>query len=207
MSMHIGAEKNQIAPFVLVPGDPIRAEKIAETFFENPVCHSKVRGMFGYTGMYNGKRASTQGTGMGIPSHSIYVTELIKYYGCQSIIRIGTAGAVKENIPCGTVIIANGSYSDSNMNNVRFGLNKYYYPEPDIVLLNVARNFAMINDIPCKVGELFSSDFFYDPTEEERHKDYALKACSEHDGVLGVEMETHELYTLGKIHGVEKLSL
>ncbi|MCJ7696406.1 MAG: purine-nucleoside phosphorylase, partial [Anaerolineaceae bacterium] len=106
MSIHIGAKKGEIAPGILLPGDPLRAKYIADTFFEDPVCFNNVRGMLGFTGKYKGKRVSVMGTGMGIPSHAIYVTELIKDYDVQTLIRVGTCGAFQADLKIGDLILA-----------------------------------------------------------------------------------------------------
>src|SRR4051794_26643280 len=120
MSVHIGAKENEIAETVLLPGDPLRAKYIAETFLENPVCYNEVRNMFGYTGTYKGKRVSVQGTGMGVPSISIYVNELMASYNVQKLIRVGTCGAIQKDVKVRDVILAMTSSTDSNMNKLLF---------------------------------------------------------------------------------------
>ena len=120
MSVHIGAKENEIAEAVLLPGDPLRAKYIAETFLENPVCYNEVRNMFGYTGTYKGKKVSVQGTGMGVPSISIYVNELMQSYGVQKLIRVGTCGAIQKDVKVRDVILAMTSSTDSNMNKLLF---------------------------------------------------------------------------------------
>ncbi len=121
MSIHIGAKKGEIAPGILLPGDPLRAKFIAETFFEAPVCFNQVRGMLGFTGTYKGKRVSVMGTGMGIPSHSIYVNELINEYKVQTLIRVGTCGAFQPDLKIGDLILAMTASTDSNINKLEFG--------------------------------------------------------------------------------------
>ena len=121
MSVHIDAKEGEIAPSVLLPGDPLRAKFIAENYLENAHCYNQVRGMFGYTGTYKGKPVSVQGTGMGQPSISIYANELFQFYGVQNAIRIGTIGAVKESAKVGDIILAQGACSDSSLLNQRFG--------------------------------------------------------------------------------------
>lgn len=121
MSIHINAKDGEIADIVLLPGDPLRAKFIAETFLENPVQYNDVRNMFGYTGTYKGHRVSVQGTGMGVPSISIYATELLKDYGCKKLIRVGTAGALKRDVKVRDVVLAQGATTDSKMNEIQFG--------------------------------------------------------------------------------------
>ena len=133
MSTHINAREGDIAECVLLPGDPLRAKFIAENFLENALCYNEVRGMYGYTGTYNGKRVSVQGTGMGQPSLSIYVNELFRFYGVQKAIRVGTCGAVSKNIALRDVILAQGACSDSALNTMRFG-GLHYAPIADFEL-------------------------------------------------------------------------
>lgn len=121
MSVHINAKKGDIAEIVLLPGDPLRAKYIAETFLEDVVQYNEVRNILGYTGTYKGKRVSVQGTGMGVPSISIYATELMQEYGVQKLIRVGTCGAIQKDVKVRDVIIAQTSSTDSNMNRVVFG--------------------------------------------------------------------------------------
>ena len=121
MSTHIGAEPGQIAPTVLLPGDPLRAKWIAETFLDEATCYSEVRGMYGYTGTYRGERVSVQGSGMGLPSLSIYVTELFAEYDVRSVVRVGSCGALTEDLALRDLVIASGACTDSAMN--RVGLN------------------------------------------------------------------------------------
>ena len=117
---HIGANKGDIAETILLPGDPLRAKYIAETFLEDVVCYNNVRGMLGFTGTYKGKRVSVQGTGMGVPSIGIYTHELIAEYGCKNLIRIGTAGSTNEDVKIRDVVIAMAASTDSNINKLRF---------------------------------------------------------------------------------------
>jgi len=120
MSVHIGAAKGDIAETVLLPGDPLRAKFVAENYLEEPVLYNEVRGMLGYTGRYKGKRVSVQGTGMGMPSHAIYVNELYEEYGVQQAIRIGSCGAIQESVGMRELIVAVGASTDSSMNRIRF---------------------------------------------------------------------------------------
>lgn len=187
MSTHINAPDGAIADVVLLPGDPLRAKFIAENFLENTVCYNQVRGMYGYTGTYKGKKVSVQGTGMGQPSLSIYVQELFQFYNVKKAIRVGTAGGVSEDVPCRSVVIANGACTDSALQTQRFGLN-HYAPVPSFEMLYAAYNKAIELNIDAKVGLCFSGDRFYDENETWKFwKKY---------GVLAIEMEAAELYTL-----------
>lgn len=188
MSTHIGAEPGQIASRVLLPGDPLRASWIAETFLDDAVCYSSVRGMLGYTGTYRGEPVSVQGTGMGLPSLSIYVTELIRDYDCHQLVRVGSCGAVSEQLKIRDVVLAISASTDSSMNRIRFeGLD--YAATADFDLLRAAYDAAAAADVEVTVGQLFSSDSFYSDRPEllEQMTGY---------GVVAVEMECNALYTL-----------
>ncbi|QED37010.1 purine-nucleoside phosphorylase [Antarcticibacterium arcticum] len=199
MSTHIQAKKGEIAESILLPGDPLRAKWIAETFFENPVCYNNVRGMLGYTGTYKGKKVSVQGTGMGIPSTLIYCHELINNYGVKNLIRVGSAGSYKENIVLRDVIIAMAASSTSGINNSRF-VNADYSPTANFDLFMKAALYAREHSIPVKAGNVLSSDEFYedDPEAYKKWADF---------GVLCVEMETAGLYTIAAKHDVNALSI
>ncbi|MCR5437564.1 MAG: purine-nucleoside phosphorylase [Treponema sp.] len=187
MSTHINAPEGAVSDLVLLPGDPLRAKFIAENFLENAVCYNEVRGMFGFTGTYKGRRVSVQGTGMGQPSMSIYAQELFQFYNVQKAIRIGTAGGVNESVPCRSVILANGACTDSALQTQRFGLN-HFAPVPSFELLDKAYNKAKELNLPVVVGPCFSGDRFYDENDSWKFwKKY---------GVVGIEMEAAELYTL-----------
>jgi purine-nucleoside phosphorylase len=201
MSIHIGAEPGQIAPYVLLPGDPLRARWIAETFLEGATCYSEVRGMYGYTGTYRGERVSVQGSGMGLPSLSIYVTELFAEYDVRSIVRVGSCGALTEGLALRDLVIASGACTDSSMNRIRFeGLD--YAPVADFDLLRAAHDAYTARDlqVAAKVGLIFSGDTFYSPRPEltRRMADY---------GVLAVEMEASALYTLAAEFGRRALAV
>ncbi len=201
MSTHIGAEPGQIAPHVLMPGDPLRAKWIAETFLEDVECYSQVRGMYGFTGTYQGNRVSVQGSGMGLPSVSIYVNELLSDYEVRSIVRVGSCGALTEKLALRDLVIASGACTDSSMNRIRFeGLD--YAPVADFGLLRRAYDAAMARGLESRthVGLLFSGDSFYSPRPEltARMVDY---------GVLAVEMEASALYTLAAQHGRKALAI
>jgi purine-nucleoside phosphorylase len=190
MSIHIGAEPGQIAPYVLLPGDPLRARWIAETFLEDATCYSEVRGMYGYTGAFRGERVSVQGSGMGLPSLSIYVNELFAEYDVRSVVRVGSCGALSEDLALRDLVLASGACTDSSMNRIRFeGLD--YAPVADFDLLRAAYDASTARDldVATKVGLILSGDSFYSPRPEltQRMADY---------GVLAVEMEASALYTL-----------
>ncbi len=187
MSEHINAPVNAVADRVLLPGDPLRAKFIAENFLENAVCYNEVRGMYGFTGTYKGKKVSVQGTGMGQPSLSIYVHELFDFYGVQKAIRIGTIGAIQENLKVRDTLIANVAFSDSYLINQRFG-GLHYCPNADFGMLYDAYNLSKELGLDAKVGPVVSSDLFYDENETWKlWKKY---------GALGLEMESAELFTL-----------
>lgn len=199
MSLHINAEKGAIAENILLPGDPLRAKFIAETFLENPVCYNNVRGMLGFTGTYKGKRVSVQGTGMGIASMSIYSTELIREYGCKNLIRVGTCGSYSEKAQVRDLVIAMSTSTDSGINQTRFG-GRTYAPTASFELLKKAYDVAVDKGYEPKVGQVFSSDTFYGDDAEDWKK-WAKFGC------IGVEMETAGLYTVAAQHGVNALTL
>ena len=187
MSTHINAPEGAIAQTVLLPGDPLRAKFIAENFLKDAKCYNEVRGMYGFTGTYNGKRISVQGTGMGQPSLSIYVQELFQFYGVQNAVRIGTCGSISEDVKLRDIILANGACTDSSLQSQRFGL-MHYSPVPSFKLLNAAYNKANELGLKAVVAPCVSSDRFYDANENWKlWKKY---------GAAGIEMEAAELYTL-----------
>ena len=198
MSTHIAAKEGQIAQTVLLPGDPLRAQFIAETFLEGAECYNKVRGMFGFTGTYKGKRISVQGTGMGQPSLSIYVNELFQFYGVQNAIRVGTCGAVHTSTKVRDVILASSACTDSSLMTQRFG-SLHFAPTANFELLEKARSVALEKKVAHHVGSVASSDLFYD--ENENWKLWARY------GVLGIEMEAVELYTLAAKFGKKALAI
>ncbi|GLU45580.1 purine-nucleoside phosphorylase [Allomuricauda sp. NBRC 101325] len=199
MSTHIEAKKGEIAETVLMPGDPLRAKWIAETYLENPVCYNKIRGMLGYTGTYKGKRVSVQGSGMGMPSSMIYFHELINEYDVKNIIRVGSAGSYQKDVKLNDVVLAMSASTTSGINNSRF-INSDYSPTADFGLFIKAVNYAQQNNIPLKAGNVLSSDEFYSDDPEE----YKLWAQY---GVLCVEMETAGLYTIAAKFNVRALTI
>jgi len=198
MSVHIEAKAGDIADTVLLPGDPLRAKFIAENFLENAFCYTKVRNMFGFTGTYKGKKISVQGTGMGQPSISIYANELFASYGVQTAVRIGTCGAVHASTRVRDVIIALSACTDSANLVQRFG-HLHYAPSADFSLLNKAYETSKSLSIPVLCGPVTSTDLFYD--ENDTWKLWAQY------GVLAMEMETAELYTLAAKYGRKALSI
>ena len=199
MSVHIEAKKGEIAETILLPGDPLRAKWIAETFFENPKCFNKVRGMLGYTGTYKGKRISTMGTGMGVPSISIYANELITEYGVKNLIRVGSAGSYQKHVKIRDIVLAMAASSNSGVNELRFG-GANYAPTADFGLFMKAVEAARAKNIPIKAGNVFSSDIFYEDDKE------GFKLWSKF-GVLCVEMEAAGLYTVAAKHNVNALAI
>jgi len=199
LSIHIGAKKGDIAPSILLPGDPYRARFIAENLMEDAVCFNEVRGMLGFTGTYRGKSVSVMGTGMGVPSHSIYVNELISDYGVKTLIRVGTCGALQPNLELGDVVLAMASSTDSQVNRLRFsGMD--YAPTASFELLLKAYQTATTRGATVRVGNILTSDTFYHDDPES----WKLWAAF---GVLVVEMETTGLYTLAAKYGVDALSI
>lgn len=199
MSIHIEAKKGDIAETVLLPGDPMRAKWIAETFLKDAVCYNRVRGMFGYTGYYNNHKISVQGTGMGIPSSLIYFHELINDYGVKNLIRVGSAGSYQKNINVRDIVIAMAASSTSGINNSRF-LNADFAPTANFSLFMKAALYAKEHNIDIKAGNILSADEFY----SDDFNDY--KKWSDF-GILCVEMETAGLYTIAAKHQVNALSI
>ena len=196
---HIWANKGDIAEVVLLPGDPLRAKYIAETFLEDVVQYNNVRGMLGFTGTYKGKRISIQGTGMGVPSIGIYADELINHFGCKTLMRIGTAGSMHESVKIRDVVLAMASSTDSNINKLRFN-GADYAPTANYELFIEAYNIAKQKGLSVKAGNILTSDTFYGDDKD------AWKKWAKF-GVLCVEMETAQLYTLAAKYNVKALTL
>ena len=199
MSIHIGATQGQIAPTILLPGDPMRAKHFAETMLEDVICFNEVRGMLGYTGRYGDKLVSVMGSGMGIPTLSIYVNELVNEYGVKTLIRVGTCGAFQPYLKLGDIVLAMSASTDSNINRLRFdGMD--YAPTAHFPLLLKAYAAALQRQARVYVGGMFSSDTFYhdDPDWWKKWADY---------GVLVVEMETSALYTLAAKFKIDALTI
>lgn len=182
---HISAENGEIAKTVLMPGDPLRAKFIAENFLTDAKCYNSVRGMLGFTGLYKGREISVQGSGMGMPSMGIYSYELFNFYGVQNIIRIGTAGALCENVKIRDIVIGMGACTDSRYAK-QFSLPGYYSPIASYELLTRAVSAASERGIDVKVGNILSSDLFYG--DAKNTLDWTKM------GVMAVEMEAAALY-------------
>ena len=197
MSTHIAAEPGQIAETILLPGDPLRAKWIAENILENSFQYNSVRNMFGYTGTYNGKGVSVQGTGMGAPSIGIYAHELFVDYNVQTAIRVGTSGGLAPT-KLRDVVIAMAASTDSQINRrATNGLD--FAPAANYELLEKAVAKARQMEIDFHVGTIASGDLFYDTTDSlEQWKKY---------GILALEMETSQLYTLAARFGRKALSV
>lgn len=199
MSVHIGAKKGDIAETVLMPGDPLRAKYIAENFLENASCYTEVRGMYGYTGTYKGKKVSIQGSGMGIPSIGIYVNELIDEYDVKRIMRIGSCGSMREEVKIRDIILAMSASTNSCINDITFrGMT--FAPTASYSLFSKAVDAAEKLNISFHAGNIFSSDIFYNNDPDE------WKIWSDHN-VLAVEMEAAALYTLAAKKGIEALTI
>ena len=199
MSIHIGAKQGQIAPTVLLPGDPLRAKYIAQTMLEDVFCYNEVRGMLGYTGSYGDKRVSVMGTGMGIPTLSIYIHELVTEYHVKTLIRVGTCGALQPYLKIGDIVLPMTSSTNSHINKLRFqGMD--YAPAASFDLLLKAYEAAKERGARVFVGGNFASDTFYNDDPEWWKKWAAY-------GVLVVEMETSGLYTLAAKFKVRALSV
>lgn len=187
MSMHISAQVGEISNRILLPGDPLRAKYIAEKYLESAVCFNEIRGMYGYTGMYQGVRVSVMGTGMGVPSMHIYSRELIAEYGCNRLIRIGTAGSYEPTLHVGELVISKGCCYTTNIMNDMPGT---YCPVADHHLVATAEKKAKEMGIPARVGLTVCNDILYlenRPEKAKRWNDF---------GVIASEMESAALYLL-----------
>ena len=195
---HIGAEYGEIADTVIMAGDPLRAKMMAERYLENPVLYNQVRGMLGYTGTYNGKRISVQGHGMGIPSIAIYTYELFNFYDVKTIIRVGSAGSMNKDLHIGDLVFAMGACTNSNFAN-QFDLRGTFAPIADFDLLRAGVEEAEKRGFRYKVGNVYSSDTFYDanPTSKKWME----------MGVLAIEMEAPALYMNAARAGAKALCL
>ncbi|NQV06276.1 purine-nucleoside phosphorylase [bacterium] len=183
---HISASPGDFADICLLPGDPLRARYIAEHHLDDAVIVTSIRNMEGFTGSFDGRRISVMGTGMGIPSASIYATELIRVYGVETLIRVGSCGGIAEGLALRDVIVVTGAGTDSNVNRQRFaGLD--FAAVPDFGVTRALVEAAEAREVPVHVGPVFSSDLFYHPAPE-------LFALARTMGVLGVEMEAAGLF-------------
>lgn len=198
MSIHINAKKGDIADTILLPGDPLRAKYIAENFLEDVTCYNEVRNMLGFTGTYKGQRISVQGTGMGVPSISIYIHELMAEYGVKNLIRVGTCGAIQKDVKVRDVILAQSASTDSNQNKKLFK-NFDYAPTSDFELLLSSYNEAKKKGLSVKVGNVFTADSFYDENGDvEMMADY---------GILALEMESAALFTISQKFDAKSLAI
>lgn len=199
MTIHIGAKPGEIAETVLMPGDPYRAKWAAESFLENAVCVNETRGMLGFTGKWKGNRVTVQGSGMGMPSLSIYANELIRDYDARTLIRIGSAGSMQQEVKLRDIVIAMTSSSLSTPSDGIFREMKFA-PCADFGLLAAAARAAGAHDVRTHVGGIFSSDVFYDERPD------LVEQLTRH-GVLAVEMEAAELYTVAARFGRRALAI
>lgn len=188
MSTHIAAQAGEIAPTVLMPGDPLRAKFIAENFLEDAKLYNSVRNAFGYTGTYKGQPISVQASGMGIPSISIYANELMRDYDVQNLIRVGTAGGMSPDIHVRDIVIGMGASTDSGIIQTTFGAGLYYAPIANYELLSSAVETAKEKGLNYHVGNVLSADRFYnEEIDNVKLVDY---------GLMAVEMEMAALYML-----------
>jgi purine-nucleoside phosphorylase len=196
---HIDAAPGAFAELVLLPGDPMRARHVAESLLARAVEVTNVRNMLGYTGEWNGKRVSVMGSGIGIPSATLYATELIRDYGVRQLVRIGTCGGLAEDVQLGEVLLVQGASTDSSVNRLRFGGYDLAATASWALLSRVAAG-AEAAGMPVRVGNVFTSDFFY-------HPDAGLRGLLRRFGVLALDMETAGLYGLALELGAQALSL
>ncbi len=196
---HISAEKGDFAPSILLPGDPLRAKHIAEDFLDDVRQVNEVRNMLGFTGSYDGVPVSVMGTGMGIPSASIYATELITEYGVERLIRVGSCGGIPTSVELRDVILAIGACTDAGVNRIRYG-GYDYAATADYWLLRAAADAAAARGINVKVGNVHSADLFYNPDEQAFDRMEAM-------GVLAVEMEAAGLYGVAAEKGGRALTI
>jgi len=199
LTVHIGANPGDIAETVLLPGDPYRAKWAAEAFLDDPKLVNEVRGMLAFTGTWKGNRVTIHGTGMGMPSLSIYVNELIRDYGAQTLIRIGSCGGMQDKVKVRDVILA---MTSSSLSTPSLGIFKdlQFAPCADWGLLRAAADAAENKDVATHVGGIYSSDIFYDERPD-------LNEQMVRHGILGVEMEAAELYNLAARHGRRALAV
>jgi purine-nucleoside phosphorylase len=196
---HLSAAPGDFADAVLLPGDPLRARHIAERCFEDVRQVNEVRGALGFTGTYRGMPISVLGTGMGIPSASIYATELVSEYGVTRLVRVGSCGAVQDDIAMRDVILASGACTDSGVNRARYG-GLDFAAIADFGLLRTAAEAAEARGVAVRIGNIHSADLFYEPRDE-------LFATMERMGVLAVEMEAAGIYGVAAERGARALTV
>jgi purine-nucleoside phosphorylase len=196
---HIEAQAGEVADVVLLPGDPLRAKAIADRFLDDARCYNRVRNMLGFTGTYRGRRVSVQGGGMGMPSTAIYATELMRFYGVTTLVRVGSCGALQDSVALRDLVVATAAHTDSAMNRRQVrGID--FAPAADFDLVAAAVRLAREREVPTHVGTILSSDSFYDGDDE------VTQALIRH-GVLAVEMEAAVLYRVAMAHGGRALCL
>jgi len=199
MNYHLAAKPGEIAETVLISGDPMRIRHMAKLLLTDAVCFNEIRGAYGFTGTWQGKRVSMLGTGIGIPTTALYINELATIFGVKNIIRVGTIGAMRADIALGDIILAMSASTDSNTNTITFGgLN--YAPTANFNLLEKAASACRQKSLTHHVGQVFSTDSFYSDQPNRWEKWIA-------HGILGVEMETAILYTLAAKFGIDALSI
>ena len=196
---HLEAAQGDIAPDILLPGDPLRAQVIADRLLTDTTCYNRVRGMLGFTGLYRGRRVSVQGTGMGHPSMAIYATELFRFYGVRRAIRVGSCGAMLERVHLRDLVLAQSAHDDSSLVRERIpGLA--FAATADFELLRAAADLAAARTLRFHVGTVWSSDWFYDPSP------VVLEGLTRH-GALAAEMEAGALYAVASAEGVRALTI
>jgi len=196
---HISAEPGQFADAILLPGDPLRAKYIAETFLDDAVQVNAVRNMFGYTGTYQGMPVSAMGTGMGIPSASIYATELVRDYGVRKLVRVGSCGGIAADVALRDVVVATGACTDSGVNRARYG-GWDFAAVADFELVRATVEAAAAKGIAVRTGLIHSADLFYNPVE-------GVWDLLDKMGVLAVEMEAAGLYGVAAEFGARALTI
>jgi purine-nucleoside phosphorylase len=198
-TLHIEASKGQFAETVLMPGDPLRAQALANNYLDDVKLVTSVRNMFGFTGSYKGKPVSIMGSGMGMPSISIYAHELFDFYEVKQIIRVGTCGGLLADMQVGDLVLASAAGTDSAMNRQRFG--GYDYPaSADFELLRKVHDKAIQRELKIRTGNVFSSDWFYHPDEKFIETMQSM-------GILALDMESAALYALARQHGRSALTM
>ncbi|CAI8166758.1 MAG: Purine nucleoside phosphorylase DeoD-type [Pseudidiomarina mangrovi] len=196
---HIDAKPGDFADLCLLPGDPLRAKFIADRYLQQVQQVNTVRNMFGYTGYYGERRVSVMGTGMGMPSCAIYAHELVNHFGVKKLIRIGSCGAIDDRVQLFDVILAQGASTDSNSNRLCFG-GQDFAALADFELLRQAHQFAQLQQLPVRVGNVFSTDLFYHTDDQQLQR-------LQQFGILAVEMEAAALYRVAAQHGAQALTI
>ncbi len=199
-TLHLQAEPGDYAPTVLMPGDPLRAEFMARTYLDDVRQVNEIRNMLGFTGTYNGQLVSIQGSGMGVPSIQIYATELIQSFGVERIIRVGSCGALQDDIDLGDLVVGWAAGTDSGVNRKRFG-GRDFPAVASWELVRAVVERAEAQSLPAHVGSIFTSDFFYEPEGSDTFE------LLERYGFLAVEMEAAGLYGVAAEYGAQALTV